>query len=34
LYLAPPFVIEPDDLKILTRAMVTVAEDWSVRFAA
>jgi len=32
LYLAPPFVIEPDDLKILTRAMVTVARDWSERF--
>jgi len=34
LYLAPPFVIEPDDLTILTNAMVTVARDWSNRFGA
>jgi len=34
LYLAPPFVIAPEDLKILTRAMVTVAREWSDRFGA
>jgi adenosylmethionine---8-amino-7-oxononanoate aminotransferase len=32
LYLAPPFVIGPDDLDKLIRAMVTVARDWSRRF--
>jgi len=32
LYLAPPFVIAPDDLNMLTDAMVTVAGDWSARF--
>jgi adenosylmethionine-8-amino-7-oxononanoate aminotransferase len=32
LYLAPPFVIGTDDLKILMAAMVTVAREWSARF--
>ncbi|HEV2676299.1 MAG TPA: adenosylmethionine--8-amino-7-oxononanoate transaminase [Aliidongia sp.] len=32
LYLAPPFVITPDDLQILTDAMVTIAREWSDRF--
>ncbi|GGF21105.1 adenosylmethionine--8-amino-7-oxononanoate aminotransferase BioA [Aliidongia dinghuensis] len=32
LYVAPPFVIEPRDLDLLVRAMVTVARDWSERF--
>ena len=32
LYLAPPFVIAPDDLRTLTDAMVTIARDWSERF--
>jgi adenosylmethionine-8-amino-7-oxononanoate aminotransferase len=32
LYLAPPFVIEADDLKILIGAMVTVAREWSDRY--
>jgi len=34
LYLAPPFVIGADDLKILTRTMVTVAREWSERFGS
>ena len=34
LYLAPPFVIEADDLKILMSVMVTVAREWSDRFGA
>jgi len=34
LYLAPPFVIAPEDLGILIRAMATVARDWSNRFGA